>query len=951
MQISEYTSPDIWPFGGTSGIMRTYANATFVDVDGKIVWVGIPNQTDTPCYESPFTINDRRVALPVVELPDTTDSPTVPMTQWTSILFDESDTPRIYFLGGPYTTPAWLASPTTWDQVAIANAGANITWPTAYYLSAAEVEALIAAAVTGANAPKASTIIYGSVVLNIAADDSSAPEVTGANTPVVVGNDGVAAIARYANFGAAIASIGGTETTLLINSPITTDSVTVPSTLLLQFTVNGRLTVNNGQMVTINSKPNLIPGKQYFFGEGRVVFDTNAAIAGVDLSWWAQDGDDVTTSLTDAITSVDNCGGGVVTIPTGTYGIATTIAVPNGVTIQGQGHTYDTSPSVTTFRLLDNIAAFTVVDAFRNITFENLRIDGVTAHVGQMGVVATGAQPDSAFGLHFRNVVFNNLEDGVRIFSTTNSPPWQVENITFDGCQLFNCTRYAFYNNSINTAVLWNGGNIFIPAGGVGLQLDQCGDLVMILPEFGGDGTGIVVDGIHSGMTFIGLENEGNDYLLRNNLSDLNVAISFRGGTVQSKIRSSAATNFLFEDVEFTGANLFVLDAGIGNRYSAIMCPGFDTALQDNSAGNAIETLAVLTDGTVRMGRKITMRSDVTATTPIANFLSALADKRLFAYGECDPDGTPTNIYKWRRREPDGYSQAEATQASPNRGYSFNGPLELNGPSNADVSAPSNTVRFRLNAANFPQISVDGGAWTNWMGTQISLPAGTIPMVGTDGKIILMVASLLSKVGLNLQIASGLLQFFGATASFPALKRSATGLALRLADDSGYGPWDAQNITAHGDLAVTGNAAVTGNVAVNTNKFTIAGSTGNSVCAGTFNVTGALTGSAAVVGTQLVATGGVSNDFKVTIPSAATVTPTGNSVEISGAVTITAIGTNGVNGGAIVTFYFTSTPTVTNGANLVLAGGTDFVAVANDTLQLMYVGASKWVEVGRSVNH
>ena len=42
----------------------------------------------------------------------------------------------------------------------------------------------------------------------------------------------------------------------------------------------------------------------------------------------------------------------------------------------------------------------------------------------------------------------------------------------------------------------------------------------------------------------------------------------------------------------------------------------------------------------------------------------------------------------------------------------------------------------------------------------------------------------------------GLLQFGGYTSSFPALKRSGTGIQVRLADDSGYSGLSASNVTA-----------------------------------------------------------------------------------------------------------------------------------------------------------
>lgn len=77
----------------------------------------------------------------------------------------------------------------------------------------------------------------------------------------------------------------------------------------------------------------------------------------------------------------------------------------------------------------------------------------------------------------------------------------------------------------------------------------------------------------------------------------------------------------------------------------------------------------------------------------------------------------------------------------------------------------------------------------------------------------------------------------------------------------------------------------------------------------------------------------------------------------AGSVDVTAIvqqaGISGVRGQQ-VTFIFNTAITVFNGTNLKLAGATNFVSTANDTLTLVYNGsgtvAGVWTEVARSVN-
>lgn len=85
----------------------------------------------------------------------------------------------------------------------------------------------------------------------------------------------------------------------------------------------------------------------------------------------------------------------------------------------------------------------------------------------------------------------------------------------------------------------------------------------------------------------------------------------------------------------------------------------------------------------------------------------------------------------------------------------------------------------------------------------------------------------------------------------------------------------------------------------------------------------------------------------------------GNTFEITGTTQINAITTTGWQNGAMITLFFTSTPTVKHntagGANtavLLLSGAVDFSATANDTLTLVLGevgGTQAWREVARTV--
>lgn len=86
----------------------------------------------------------------------------------------------------------------------------------------------------------------------------------------------------------------------------------------------------------------------------------------------------------------------------------------------------------------------------------------------------------------------------------------------------------------------------------------------------------------------------------------------------------------------------------------------------------------------------------------------------------------------------------------------------------------------------------------------------------------------------------------------------------------------------------------------------------------------------------------------------------GNAFEITGTTQINLINNTGFQNGSEITLMFTSTPVVKNGQatsvsniQILLAGGVDFSATANDILKLVLSsvgGVTAWREVSRSVN-
>lgn len=95
--------------------------------------------------------------------------------------------------------------------------------------------------------------------------------------------------ARYASFGAAVDAIGSTETTLVIDRALTVAaSKTVPATLTLRFTGQGRLNPATSQTITINKQP-IADRRQIFGGAGAIAFGPN--VTDVEVEWFGAKGD------------------------------------------------------------------------------------------------------------------------------------------------------------------------------------------------------------------------------------------------------------------------------------------------------------------------------------------------------------------------------------------------------------------------------------------------------------------------------------------------------------------------------------------------------------------------------------------------------------------------------------------------------------------------------------
>jgi hypothetical protein len=175
-------------------------------------------------------------------------------------------------------------------------------------------------------------------------------------------------LSSYTNLEAAIAGIGSTGTTLVIDADSAVDAdATVPATLALEFRSGNILTVASGKVLTINGKMTAGP-YQAFAGAGTVKFAKNA-VTEIYPEWWGTfpNGSDDSAVLNKAIAAADLTGGtnngfedasiivrpGVYNIPVNTIStIKYNFLAPNAMFLRGATTTED--DTVLTFDFSEN---------------------------------------------------------------------------------------------------------------------------------------------------------------------------------------------------------------------------------------------------------------------------------------------------------------------------------------------------------------------------------------------------------------------------------------------------------------------------------------------------------------------------------------------------------------------------------------------------------------------
>jgi len=274
------------------------------------------------------------------------------------------------------------------------------------------------------------------------------------------------------------------------------------------------------------------------------------------------------------------------------------------------------------------------------------------------------------------------------------------------------------------------------------------------------------------------------------------------------------------------------------------------------------------------------------------------------------------------------------------------------------------------------------------VGTSGTIGTGRIPTYMTFSTATDAATSVLTE---RMRItASGLITLQGITSAFPALKRSGTGLEIRLADDSAYAPLTCSTLNTSSTITSSSTIIASGgNSTINT-QGTNSGTSGTNNAfdvlknfsptsgtgifnafsyTGTINQTGGASGKSRgihinptitaaadfiaieVARGKSIFAGRLETGMGANVASSGTLTlgDDGNLFHITGTTAITAITTTNWQAGSEITLIFDSTASITAGANMLLSGAANFNATANDVIKLVWDGTS-WFEVARSVN-
>lgn len=300
-------------------------------------------------------------------------------------------------------------------------------------------------------------------------------------------------------------------------------------------------------------------GQVYDNGQGTT--RSNLGVFNVqDFQAKDNDSTDNTAAIQAAIDAARGEGGGVVRLSystSGVYRISAPLIYKQGVTIEGE--TSEMGAKVKLKLTSSNSNAITVGENLTGVTIRNLEIftDGTT---NSKGILFTGSYPTATQLVTLESLTINGFNRGISLEAKDSTKAWQMSYVTARNLILHNCF-YGVYLDAINSD--WNFDNLvtYIKKDGYGVYAASCGSLQFNHPNFLGGDPGaactrgvpnptfgeaaIKIDGHHGAITVINGQAEGFRKTLVQNREDWSYPIVFMNTVMGAAIELNQDTVFV----------------------------------------------------------------------------------------------------------------------------------------------------------------------------------------------------------------------------------------------------------------------------------------------------------------------------------------------------------------------------------------------------------------------
>ena len=239
--ISTFQLPN-WQVAGTPITLKIIANDTFITSAGQQI---TRNSGNTNFYQTvSCTVSGTTVTVPQFTLDSTTDSSVVNAT-YTGVLYDVNGKRREALFSG-WKVPHTLGSTVTYDSLATYNQHLSQLSNLAAFYTSAQTDTLLNAKQNALS------------ITNVGSSGAATLSGSTLNIPIYTGGSGnVVSLANtYSNdLATAISSIASTSTTLLVDADTTlAEGTVIPSTLKLDFTNGGVITVSGAGSITFQGQ-------------------------------------------------------------------------------------------------------------------------------------------------------------------------------------------------------------------------------------------------------------------------------------------------------------------------------------------------------------------------------------------------------------------------------------------------------------------------------------------------------------------------------------------------------------------------------------------------------------------------------------------------------------------------------------------------------------------------